>query len=86
MEFTDTDRLNALEQMGNASIWYGQWASHVKDRAGQPIVEICEADEDCLPAEEVARGTSLREALDMLIAGRSNAKDQASAGLPESDC
>lgn len=72
MKFTDTDRLNVLEQMGNASIWHGQWAAHVKDKAGQPIVEICEADEDCLPTDEVARGSSLREALDALIASRSN--------------
>ena len=66
---TDTDRINALEKMGNIAVWHGSWATHVPERGGKQIRSISELDDDGTEVgEEFVRGETIREAIDNYLA------------------
>jgi len=74
---TDTDRINALEKMGNIAVWHGSWATHVPVKGGKQIRSISELDDDGTEVgEELVRGETIREAIDNYLA---NASAMASA-------
>jgi hypothetical protein len=66
---TDTDRLNALEKMGNIAVWRGFWALHMGEKAGKPICTISDTDEDGNEiGERITQAETLREAIDKYLA------------------
>lgn len=74
----ESARLDALERMGNIGIWRGSWAEHVKERAGKPVVEINEMDDDGEEKmDHLATAETLREAIDIILSN-----DQGEAQPP----
>lgn len=64
----ESARLDALERMGNIGIWRGSWAEHMGEKAGKPIVEINEMDDDGEEKlDHLATAETLREAIDIIL-------------------
>ena len=70
---TDTDRINALEKMGNIAVWHGSWAIHVPGKGGKQIRSISELDDDGTEVgDEIVRGETIRDAIDNYLAMHSS--------------
>ena len=71
MNITDTDRIEALEKMGNIAVWQGTWSA-ISGREGDPIRSISGMDDDGLEVgDELVSSKSLREAIDKWITSKS---------------
>ncbi len=69
---TDTDRINALEKMGNLAIWHGSYSLAMGEKAGQPICAISDTDDDGYEVgERFAKAQTLRDAIDQYLANSS---------------
>lgn len=62
---TDTDRIDALEKMGNIAIWHGVWgrASSTSERDQRRIISEMDDDGEEV-GDEVASGTTIRKVID----------------------
>jgi len=75
---TDTDRLNALEKMGNIAVWHGSWSLHMGERSGKPICAISDTDDDGSEVgERIAQAETLRDAIDQYLANESSSATRA---------